>query len=115
MAKFVKNEFKDIIILIKNDYPIDHIKLYLKELPKPIKRDMNYLKKEFKAIFQKYEDILIGNFGNIDLFEVSQLKKKTINLSPKEKLHYLWLNHRYIELKEVAFYVYNLQNLHKFC
>lgn len=115
MAKSVKNEYKDIIFLIKDDYPIDHIKCYVNELSKPNKRDMNYIKKEFKNIFKKYEDILCKTFGDYDLFEINHVKEKTTHLPIKEKFYYLWLNHRYIDLKEVAFYMYNLQNMQKFC
>ena len=113
MAKLVKKEFQDFIFLIKNDYPIEHIKLYIKELPKPLKREMTYVKREFVSIFKKYENILSEKFGIDDLFEINQLKEKISTLTLDKQMYYLWLNHRYISLKEVAFFIYNLPNLVK--
>ena len=113
MTKIVKKEFHDFIFLIKNDYPIEHIKLYIKELPKPLKRDMTYLKREIVSIFKKYENILIENVGIYDLFEINQLKEKISTLTNDKQIYYLWLNNRYIILKDVAFFIYNLPNLVK--
>ena len=113
MPKLIRNQFKDFIFLLTNNYPIMHIKSCILELPIPNKSEKNLLKNELKKNIENYENILRNNFGDYDLFDINQLHEKIKLIPIKEKTHYLWLNHRYIALKDISFFILNLQILKK--
>lgn len=111
--KYIRKEVKDFISLLRDNYPIMHLKPYLRSFCNLNKNNINYIKNELIKTTNHIEGVLTQKCGTLDFFEINNVSEKVKDLPLSEKHHYIWLNYRFIELKDMCFYILNVNNYAK--
>lgn len=110
----LRKEIHYFIEKINDDYPILYIKSLMYELPKLTKKEQIYLLKKINEFNKSNEEIVNKYLQDIDIYEIELVNLKLEHIEIKERLDILWKYYRYLDLKDIQFYILNMHKLMKY-
>lgn len=112
--RFIKKEINYFIEQMNNDYPISYLKSLMYEFPKLTNREQTHLYKEIYKYNLKNEKSFNQYLNDIDIYNEDLVKSKLESIHIKERLDILWKYYRYLDLKDILFYIVNMNRLMKY-